>query len=124
MTAIHKWISSHKANKFIVIVPTVNIAEGFYTKLSGICIAVCGTDLAQQEFDSPMNRKLKIRLCVNDNVFQEFHKGQHDEVNVIITTYNNSSKCLGDLLEKYYARGKRPDYFFVIDEAYLSFHML
>ena len=63
-TAIRKLISSYKTEKFMVIVPTVNIAEEFYTKL---------------------NDK-SIRLCVNNNAFKEFHKAIHNEMNTIITT--------------------------------------
>ena len=99
-TAIRKWISSHKTDKFLVIVPTVNIAEEFYTKLN----------------DMKVN---SIQLCVNDNAFKEFHKAVHNEVNIIITTYNTASKCLGDLIEEYYEREQRLDYFLVIDEAHL-----
>ena len=51
-TAIRKLISSHKTEVFMVIVPTVNIAEEFYTKLSN------------------MNVK-PIRLGVNDNAFNK-----------------------------------------------------
>ena len=49
----------------MVIVPTLNIVEEFYTKL---------TD---------MNVK-SIGLCVNNNEFKEFHKAVHNEVNIII----------------------------------------
>ncbi len=96
-TAIHKWISSHKTEKFMVIVPTLNIAEEFYTKI---------------------NDK-SIRLCVNDNAFKEFRKAIHNELNVIITTDNTASKCLGDLIEEYYMKEQRLDYFLVIDKAHL-----
>ena len=34
LTAIRKCISSHKTENFMVIDPTVNIAEEFYMKLS------------------------------------------------------------------------------------------
>ena len=81
----------------MVIVPKVNIAEEFYTKI---------------------NDK-SIRLCVNDNAFKEFRKAIHNEVNVIITTYNTASKCLGDLIEEYCINEQRLDYFLVIDEAHL-----
>ena len=100
-TAIRKWISSHNTEKFMVIVPTVNIAEEFYTKL---------------------NKDLNIRLCVNDNAFSEFRKAVYNEVNIIITTYNTASKCLGDLLEEYYMKEQRLDYFLVIDEAHMLLH--
>ena len=83
-TAIRKWIFSHATERFMIIIPTVNIAEEFYIKLGN------------------MNRELRMRLCVNDNAFREFHKAVHAGVNVIITTYNTASKCLGDLIEEYY----------------------
>ncbi len=51
----------------MVIVPTVNITEELYTKLSD------------------MNVK-PIRLYVNENAFKEFHKDVHDEINIIIFT--------------------------------------
>ena len=85
----------------MIIVPTVNIAEEFYNKLGH------------------MNRELSMRLCVNDNAFREFHKAVHAGVNVIITTYNTASKCLGDLIEEYYMSKQRLDYFLVIDEAHM-----
>lgn len=69
--AIRKWISVHKIDKFLIIVPTVNIAEKFYTKLNN-------------EF---------IWLCVNEDALKEFHKAVHNEVNIIITIYNSASKC-------------------------------
>lgn len=81
------------------IVPTVNIAEKFYTKL----------DI--------MNKGLNIRLCVNDNAFSEFHNALYNEINIIITSYSTASKCLGDIVEEYYIRKQRLEYFFVIDEA-------
>lgn len=81
----------------MVLVPTVNIAEEFYAKLCKISMA---------ELDFPMNKEINIRLCVNDNAFSEFHKAVYDEVNVIITTYNITSKCLGDLLEEIYKQNK------------------
>ena len=37
-TAIRKWISSHSTERFMVIVPTVNIATEFYTKLSDMVV--------------------------------------------------------------------------------------
>lgn len=45
-----------------------------------------------------------IRLCVNDNVFNVFHKSVYDGVKVIITTYEMV---------------QRLDYFLVINEAHL-----
>ena len=57
----------------MVIVPTLNIAEEFYTK------------------QTDMNVK-SIGLCVNNNEFKEFHKAVHNEVNIIITSFNTTSK--------------------------------
>ena len=83
----------------MVIVPTLNITEEFYTILSD------------------MNVK-SIRLYVNDNAFKEFHKAVHNEVNIIITC-NTSPECLGDIIEEYYMKEQRFDYFLMIDEAHL-----
>lgn len=83
----------------IISSPKVNIAEKFYTKL----------DI--------MNKGLNIRLCVNDNAFSEFHNVLYNEINIIITSYRTASKCLGDIVEEYYIRKQRLEYFFVIDEA-------
>ncbi|KAK8900271.1 hypothetical protein M9Y10_002594 [Tritrichomonas musculus] len=85
----------------MVIVPTVNIAEEFYTKLT------------------PLIVNNSIRLCVKDDAFKEFRKAVNDEVNIVITTYSTAFKCLGDLVEEYYDREQRLDYFLVIDEAHL-----
>ena len=99
-TAIRKRISSHKTENLMEIVSTVNIAKEFYTKLNDMDVK-------------------SIQLCVNDNAFKEFHKAVHNEVNKIITTYNTASKCLGDLIEEYYEREQRLNYFLVIEEAHL-----
>lgn len=63
----------------MVIVPTVNITEELYTKLSDI---------------SKVSKSL--RLCVKEDAFIEFHKvvhnstelGRDNEVNAIITIYS------------------------------------
>lgn len=83
------------------IIPTVNISEEFDTKLT------------------PLIDNNSIRLCVKDDIFKEFRKAVNNEVNIIITTYSAASKCLGDLIEEYYEREQRLDYFLVIDEAHL-----
>ena len=59
----------------MVIIQTVNIDKEFYNKLRN------------------MNVK-SIRLCVNDNMFKESHKVEHNENNIIITTYSTVSKCV------------------------------
>lgn len=51
------------------------------------------------------------------NAFCEFHKAVYNQINWIITTYNISSKYLGDHIEEYYMRNQRLDYFHVINEA-------
>ena len=85
-TAIHKWIASHSTERFMVRIPTVNIANQFYTTLCN------------------MNNELNIQLCVNDNTFSEFYKAVYSKINIIITTYHIASKCLGDIDEEYYIR--------------------
>ena len=47
------------------------------------------------------NKELSIRLLVYHNAFREFYKAVHVEVNVIITTYNALSKCIGDIHIEY-----------------------
>lgn len=98
-TAICKWISHHEFEWFMVIVPTVNIAEEFYVKLSGML-----------NYDVQPKKK-HIHLCVNDNAFSVFTKAVYDNVNVIITTYNTAAKCLGDIVEEFYERKMRLDTF-------------
>lgn len=65
-----------------------------------------------------MKNESNIRLCANMNAFKEFHKKDHNDVNVIITTYNTASKWI-DLIEEYYEREQQLHYFLVIDEAHL-----
>ena len=57
-----------------------------------------------EEFYAKLGEELNTRLCVNDNAISEFRKAVYNGVNVIITTYNTASKCLGDLVEEYYMR--------------------
>lgn len=54
----------------MIIVPNVNIAEEFYTKLT------------------PLFDNNSIRLCVENDAFKEFGKVVNNEVNIVITTYN------------------------------------
>ena len=60
-------------------------------------------------------------MCVNENAFNEFCKAVYKGINIIITTYSTASKCLDDLIEKYYMIEQRLDYFLVIDEAHFLF---
>lgn len=54
--------------------------------------------------DYYMNSEVNIRLCTNENSFKLFHKAVLDEINVILTTFEMVSKCLGDLIQEYYDR--------------------
>lgn len=47
------------------------------------------------------NVSKSLRLCVKEDAYKEFHKAVYNEANVIITTYNTASECLGDLVEEY-----------------------
>ena len=120
-TALRKWLFSrinpkyNEYNKFIVIVPTVNIAEEFYNKLSALMKDVV------EPLNEGDNAGLKgfIKLCVKDDAFSDFINAVKTSVNIVITTFSTASKCLGDLVEEYYEQKERLDYFLLIDEAHL-----
>ncbi|KAK8899293.1 hypothetical protein M9Y10_001606 [Tritrichomonas musculus] len=82
----------------MIIVPRVNIAEEFCVKLG---------------------EELNFRLCVNDNAFSKFHIAVHKGVNIIITTYNTTSKGSNNLVEEYYMKEQQLEYFLVIDKAHM-----
>ena len=98
-TAIRKW-RSNQTEKFKVIVPTVNIAEKFYTKLNEQIIMLERTDMNNEP-------NITALFWVNDIAFKEFKKAVQNEVNAIVTTYSTVFKGLGDLIEECYMREKR-----------------
>lgn len=146
-TALRNWIlNTYKTNKYLVIVPTINIAEEFYDKIYEVLNkTLTKTDLYNKYeyrnvFDMLKRKRLDVekymneykeryvnkdlvpefvKLCIKDNAFAEFKNAINDEVNIVITTYNTASKCLGTLMEEYYAKHERLDYNLVIDEAHL-----
>lgn len=83
-TEIKKSIYWHINDKYMVIIPTVNITEEFQVKWNNISTA---------ELIPLMDNK-SIQLCINQNVFNEFLKSVGDEVNVIITINNTASKFI------------------------------
>lgn len=87
----------------MVLVPTVNIAEEFYKKM-----------LMMNK-----NKDKSIILCIKDNAFKTFNNSIRNECDVIITTYNTESKCLGDVIEEYYMKEKRLNYTLIVDESNL-----
>lgn len=88
-TAIREWmINTINENKFILIVPTVNIAIEFYSKISKV-------------IDSS-----NVKICVKENAFADFRKAIEDFVPIVITTYYTASKCLGGIIESFYTQLK------------------
>ena len=110
-TAIRKWIyNTVPNNKFILIVPTINIALEFYTKLY-----VALNNNHSKDID-----KL-IKVCVKDGAFKEFKQAITSFIPVVITTFSTASKCLGGIIEYFFHHnidfnGK---YTLIIDEAHL-----
>lgn len=91
-TAIRKWmLNTIPGNKFILIVPTVNIAIEFYAKL---CV-----NILNQADDLIEN---KIKVCVRDKAFTEFREAINKFIPIVITTYSTASKCLGGIIESFY----------------------
>lgn len=95
-TAIREWIINTipEDSKYIVIVPTVNIAIEFYKK---ICASL---DINAEEMDKA------IKVCVKENAFTEFRKAIEKSVPIVITTYSTASKCLGSIIELFYTKLK------------------
>lgn len=93
-TAIIKWIyNTIPNNKFILIVPTVNIANEFYNKLTE---SLKDRDISNKE----------IKLCIKDNAFEDFEKAIKDFCPVVISTYYTASRCLGCVIESFYTELK------------------
>ena len=89
-TALREWmINTILKSKYILIVPTVNIALEFYTKLN-----------------KKINNSGLIRVCVKENAFADFRKAINDFVPIVITTYYTASKCLGCIIESFYSELK------------------
>ncbi|KAK8838125.1 hypothetical protein M9Y10_036078 [Tritrichomonas musculus] len=116
-------------SKFILIVPTINIASEFYNKIYRDII------LLNNVGESEMNKYLT--LCIKDGAFDEFKKAFTKNVKIIITTYSTASRCLGSLVEcSYHSRRDKDsvdnkqslaasddidldNYTLIIDEAHL-----
>ncbi|KAK8883591.1 hypothetical protein M9Y10_042685 [Tritrichomonas musculus] len=116
-------------SKFILIVPTINIASEFYNKIYRDIILL--NDIGECE----MNKYLT--LCIRDGAFDEFKKAFTKNVKIIITTYSTASRCLGSLVELSYQSRRDKDsvdnkqslaasddidldnYTLIIDEAHL-----
>ena len=101
-SAVCKWISKTVLNqkdniecsadsKFILIVPTINIASEFYNKIYNDFIHLNHT--AENKY---------LTLCIKDGAFDEFKQAFTKNVRIIITTYSTASRCLGSLVEHSY----------------------
>ena len=101
-------------NKFIVIVPTVNISNDFYNQIIPF--------LSSLMIDLSICNEL-VYLCVKDGAFEEFKKAFINNINLIITTYSTASWCLGSLYEFMNHQNKMKknfdiiSYSLIIDEA-------
>lgn len=110
-TAIRKWIyNTVPKNKFILIVPTINIALEFYSKL-----------YVALNNNHPKNIDNIIKVCVKDGAFKEFKQAITSFVPVVITTFSTASKCLGGIIEHFYHHNIEfnDEYTLIIDEAHL-----
>ena len=99
--------------KFIVIVPTVNIAEQF-ANITEIRVENEHEVLGMNDV-----------LCVNEGAFSAFKKNMKYPIEIsplIVTTYSTASKCLGTIVEYFYRhklQHKIDECFLIIDEAHL-----
>lgn len=110
-TAIRKWIyNTVPDNKFILIVPTINIAAEFYSKL-----------YVALNNNHPENIDEMIKLCVKEGAFKEFKEAIKHFIPVVITTFSTASKCLGGIIEHFYHHqiDFNSEYTLLIDEAHL-----
>ena len=91
-TAIRKWIyNTVPNNKFLLIVPTINIAMEFYSKL-----------YVALNNNHPKNIDEMIKVCVKEGAFKEFKAATTHFVPIVITTFSTVSKCLGSIIEHFY----------------------
>lgn len=94
-TALREWmINTIPKSKYILIVPTVNIALEFYSKLN------------KKINDSDSAMPGSIKVCVKENAFADFRKAINDFVPIIISSYYTTSKFLGCIIESFYSELK------------------
>ena len=100
-----------KVYRFIVIVPTVNIAYDFYNKIIHLLIQSNTTSIIKQF----------VCLCVKDGAFEDFKKAVINKISIIITTYSTASRCLGSLVEASVNQQNINvgSYSLIIDEAHM-----
>lgn len=119
--------------RFILIVPTINIASEFYNKIYNDFILLNNNteenkinDLQKQDPNSVCEY---LTLCIKDGAFEEFKQAFTKKVKIIITTYSTASHCLGSLVEYTYHNSPSykndgfnidlDNYTLIIDEAHL-----
>ena len=94
-TALREWmINTIPKSKYILIVPTVNIALEFYSKLN------------KKKNDSGSAIPESIKGLVKENAFADFRKAINDFFPIDLTTYYTASKCLGCIIESFYSELK------------------
>ena len=122
-TAIKKFIQNHIIKsiqenrckfKFIVIVPTINIAEQFASNW----------DIRIETPSRRFERK-QFQPCVSEGAFKAFKDKLKMPIDIdplIITTYSTATKCLGSMVEYFFRHSmqdKIDECFLIIDEAHL-----
>ena len=110
-TALRKWIyNTVPNNKFILIVPTINIAMEFYSKL-----------FVALNNKYPNSVDELIKACVKEGAFKEFKQAIISFIPVVITTFSTASKCLGGIIEHFFHHNINfnDQYTLLIDEAHL-----
>ena len=110
-TALRKWIyNTVPNNKFILIVPTINIAMEFYSKL-----------FVALNNKYPNSVDELIKACVKEGAFKEFKQAIISFIPVVITTFSTASKCLCGIIEHFFHHNINfnDQYTLLIDEAHL-----
>ena len=111
ITALRKLVyNTVTNNKFILVVPTINIAMEFYSKLY-----VAINNKHSKNIDE------MIKVNVKEGAFKEFKSAIINYIPVVITTYSTASKCLGGIIEHFYHHRLdiNQQYTLLIDEAHL-----
>lgn len=96
--ALMKHTIESEDNNYIIVVPTINIANDFYKTFN--------------------NKKDSFKLCINDGAFKDIKLAFDNNVRVILTMHHTASRCLGSIMD--FTHGAILNkYRLFIDEAHL-----
>ena len=100
-----------KVYRFIVIVPTINIAYSFYNKIIHSSRLLIAHSMLDQF----------VCLCIKNRAFEDFKKAVINKISIIITTYCTALRCLGSLVEQSINQQNInvDSYSLIIDEAHM-----